>query len=86
MGADYMNWVQKYFETSLSEIDSAVVVEVPVFLNGISVKEKNSTLEILVYQVPLTDIVVVTVYEDGKELESDRLTYSEKDDTWIILP
>ena len=81
-----MNWARKFYEMNLSEIENAVVEDVPFFVNGLEIKEKDSNYRILVYQEPFSDVVVSVTYFDDKEEDSERYLYDVDRNVWTVLP
>ncbi len=82
-----MNWVQKFYEMQMNDLENPVVEKNQLFIDGITVKTHDSKMEILLYQEPFSDIVAMTVYDEShKELYTDRMIFRKEENDWIILP
>lgn len=81
-----MNWVEKYVEQQLSEMEEPIINEMPLFMNGITVRQKNNEMELLIYQEPFSNIVVMTVYDENhSELYTNRMRYRQLNNEWIVM-
>lgn len=82
-----INYVEKYFDMQMSSLEAPIIKQMPLFMNGISVKQSDSNMEILVYQELFSDIVVFVVYDENKkEIRKDRLVYRAEKNNWWVLP
>lgn len=73
---------KKYYDAFLSELEDVTVEAMPLFMNGILIKDNKSN-EILVYIIPLSDVVVVeSRYSDGFEM-SNKLVFENNE--WLIV-
>lgn len=87
MGVGQMNWVEKFYEMQMSDLENPIVEKNPLFIDGITVRTPDSEVEIVVYQEPFSDIVAMTVYDENqKELYTDRMIFVKDKNDWIILP
>lgn len=82
-----MNWVEKYIEMQLSSLEEPIINNMPLFMNGVTVKQKDSEMQLLIYQELFSDVVVMTVYdEDHIELYTNRMVFRQVNNDWIVLP
>ncbi|GAB2023418.1 hypothetical protein RyT2_24940 [Pseudolactococcus yaeyamensis] len=80
-----MNWVQKYVDDVLCDLKNSTVENNKLFLNGVTVKSAGSDMEILIYQLPSSDVIAEVVYENRVELYSNQKAYSKEYNDWIVL-
>ncbi|MCB5954608.1 hypothetical protein [Enterococcus sp. CWB-B31] len=81
-----MNWVEKYVEMQLSNLEDPIINKMPLFMNGVTVEQKDSTMQLLIYQEPFSNIVVMTVYDENHdELYTNRMVYRQANNDWIVL-
>ncbi|MHC5215630.1 hypothetical protein ACYSNR_03115 [Enterococcus sp. LJL128] len=79
--------VEKYFEMQMSRLENPIVKKMGLFLNGITVTQNDSGMELLLYQEPFSDVVVMVVYDENhEEIRTDRFCYRKEKDDWIVLP
>lgn len=82
-----MNWVEKYVEMQLSNLEDPVINKMLLFMNGVTVEQKDSKMQLLISQELFSNIVVMTVYDENHiELYTNRMVYRQLHNDWIILP
>lgn len=80
-----MNWVEKYVADVFSELEGSSVEENALFLNGVTIRSEGSNTELLIYQLPFSDVIAEVVYDNHVELYSNEKMYSKEYNDWIIL-
>lgn len=73
-----MNWVEKYVEDVLSELEGSTIEKNALFINGVTIKSNGSDMALLIYQRPFSDVIA-----EIKEIEChlkkiDELSYNSR--------
>ena len=80
-----MNWVQKYYEDTLSDVEEFIVTDMPFFFNGLEIREDDSTIRLLLYQEPFSPVVVSLIMDCDIVLDKTRVFFSQTYDGWVWL-
>lgn len=75
---------EKYYQTFLSSMENVTLKEVPLFRNGLSIKDKEGN-EILLYEDFFSNALVIDVtYEDGfNSITKEK--FNDKTNQWEVL-
>lgn len=79
---DEQSLAKKYYDAVFSQLEDVTVESMPLFMNGILIKDKKGN-EILIYTTPYSNAVYVEAsYSDGA---TDVTKLVLKNEEWLVV-
>lgn len=80
-----MNLVKTYIKDKIA-LEEPILKDMPLFMNGMTITQADSDMELLVYQEPFSDIVALVIYDENHvEIGMERYAYLEDKEEWEYL-
>lgn len=80
-----MNLVQTYIKEKIA-LEDPILKDMPLFMNGMTITQTGSDMELLVYQEPFSDSVALVIYDENHvEIGIERYAYLEEKEEWVYL-
>ena len=80
-----MNLVQTYIKDKIA-LEEPILKDMPLFMNGMSITQAGSDMELLLYQEPFSNVVILVIYDENhKEIGTERYAYQKERNEWAFL-